>query len=123
MELLLQSKVKERDILKGFKEKEFMVNQVAIEQLRDELKEHTQECEERITALSAEISEEKEKCRRMMDGMRKEIEACATEECISTMKRSVKEKGIQNKIMEKVALALFPGLSKGLGTRLRLHIL
>ena len=35
--------------------------------------------QERITALSAEISEEKEKCRRMMDGMRKEIEACATE--------------------------------------------
>lgn len=52
-----------------------------------------------------------------------------TQECISRMKRSVKEKGIQNKIMEKVSYcvcvniskfhALFPGdnlaLSQGRG--------
>lgn len=74
-EALLQAKVKERDILKGFKvgiikcvscslyiymynnswrhstvllwlqEKEYMVNQVMIEQLRDEMKENTQDCE------------------------------------------------------------------------------
>lgn len=100
-EVLLQTKVKERDILKGFKEKEYMVNQVTIEQLRDEIKEHAQDCEENITALDAEISEEKEKYQRMMCEKRKEIEARATEECICIMKRSVKEKGIQNKIMEK----------------------
>lgn len=71
-EVLLQAKVKERDILKGFKvgisalvgtlyvynnswrhskvllwlqEKEYMVNQVMIEQLRDEMKDYTQDCE------------------------------------------------------------------------------
>ena len=81
-----------------------MVNQVAIEQLRDEIKEHSQQCEvniihsnfrntntihfhtpnfslfqEGVTALSSEISEEKEKFQVMMDGKRKEIEAHATE--------------------------------------------
>ena len=32
-------------------EKEYMVNQVHIEQLREEIKEHTQECEVVLTAI------------------------------------------------------------------------
>ncbi|CAI8032579.1 hypothetical protein GBAR_LOCUS18417 [Geodia barretti] len=100
-ELLLQAKIKERDILKSFKEKKFMVNQATIDQLRDEMRTHAHLSKERIAGLEAEMAEERHKCQRMVDQIRREIEAQATEKCIDVMKRSVKEKGIQNRIMEK----------------------
>ena len=87
--------------------------------------------QEGIARLEAEMAEERDKCQRMVDQIRREIEAQATEvrpttihsppkppdvhtyskfflqKCIDMMKRSVKEKGIQNRIMEKVTFVKY----------------
>jgi hypothetical protein len=83
-ELLLQAMIKERDILKSFKEKKFMVNQATIDQLRDEMRTHAHLSKEGIARLEAEMAEERDKCQRMVDQIRREIEAQATEQMFLT---------------------------------------
>ena len=85
----------------ALQEKKFRVNQVTIDQLRDEIKTHAHESEvcfalqsvpsvlseccvcvlvqESVIVLESEMDEERDKCRRMVDGMRRDIEAQATE--------------------------------------------
>ncbi|XP_003383783.1 PREDICTED: pre-mRNA-splicing regulator female-lethal(2)D-like [Amphimedon queenslandica] len=100
-EVMLTKSSKQLHTLLNYKEKDYPLKQVKIEQLQMNLDYLDEMHEREELELEESLQEERNKFERKMDEIRRQLETKASENWLAQMKRSVFARAIHNKVMEK----------------------
>lgn len=100
----IEASAKELQLLKHYKDKEFPVRQIRIEQLKETQEESQTSQMDELEDIELQVSEEREQYQQHLEAKKLELETEAAEACMAQVKKSIRMQAMQNKIMRKELL-------------------
>lgn len=92
---------RELQLLKHYKDKEFPVRQIRIEQLKETQEESQTYQTEELAEIELQVTEERQTFQQQLQTMKHEMEETAAEVCMAKAHTHIQKQAMQNKIMRK----------------------
>ncbi len=97
----IECSAKELQLLKHYKDKEYPVRQIRIEQLKETQEEAQTEQMEELEDIEMQVSEEREHYQQQLLAMKVDLEEKAAEAIVGNVQKNTQKQAVQNKIMKK----------------------
>lgn len=97
----IEASTRELQLLKHYKDKEYPVRQIRIEQLKETQEESQSTQMDQLEEIEMQVAEEREQYQQQLEAKKLQLETEAAEACMAQVKKSVRLQAMQNKIMRK----------------------